>query len=234
MKKSLLVAVCVVFGTAVVATQWYMALSIRALSHRMDVTERSNRMPEAPAPLPTQPLSLRGAPTKGSWSARLALIEYSDFKCPYCAAFSRQTLPLLEQEYVQTGKVLLAFRHLPLRDLHPTAPDASRAAECAKQQNQFWPMHNWLFQNPKNEAYSEGATSVGIEPARFASCMSDSHVPSITADVTSADQLKIVGTPTFFLGSLRSDGTMIAQERIRGAVSLDRFRQSIDKALGGS
>src|SRR3954469_17929551 len=126
MKQNIFAAVFVVTGAAVVATQWYMALNIRALARRIEVVEKGNRMPEVAAPLPTEPLPIRGAATKGSWSARLALLEYSDFKCPYCAAFTRQTLPVIEREYVQTGQVLLAFRHLPLRDLHPTATDAAR------------------------------------------------------------------------------------------------------------
>ena len=99
-------------------------------------------------------------------------------------------------------------------------------------------MHDWLFQNVKDltdVTYdNDHAKRLGLSSGTFASCMSNQSTSTISADVASAGRLNITGTPTFFVGSLQSDGTMIVRERIHGAVSVDRFRESINKALRGS
>src|SRR3989339_930155 len=69
-------------------------------------------------PVPSRPVSLEGAPIRGSADARMALIVYSDFECPYCRRFARETLPLLQERYVKGGDLLIAFRHLPLERIH--------------------------------------------------------------------------------------------------------------------
>lgn len=88
---------------------------------------------EAAVPIPSLPVSLEGAAIKGNASAPIALIEFSDFQCPYCAAFARETLPQLEAMYVGSGKVLVAFRHLPLPTIHPFSRAAAEAAVCNRQ-----------------------------------------------------------------------------------------------------
>ena len=103
----------------------------------------------APAALPTEPLSVEGATLKGDMRAGVALIVYSDFECPFCSRFALDTWPSLEQKYVSTGKVRVAFRHLPIESIHRYALKASEAAACADQQAKFWPMHDVLFKNPK-------------------------------------------------------------------------------------
>jgi protein-disulfide isomerase len=73
-----------------------------------------------PAPaVPAAPISLDGAALKGSPDARAVLIIYSDFECPYCARFANDTWPAIEEKYVTTGKVRVAFRPLPLERIHP-------------------------------------------------------------------------------------------------------------------
>lgn len=236
MTVKLSTAVLALAGLTMVGTQWYTVFTIRDLARRVETVDRRTRPQEAP-PLPAEPLPLRGAPTKGSWSAHVALLEYSDFHCTFCTAFARDTLPQLEQDYVATGKVLFAFRHLPIEELHPHAVAAARAAACAAEQNRFWPMHDWLFHHDKGRVavrYNEHASELGLAPEAFASCMTTSGAAAVTADIASAAPLRIVGTPTFFVGELRADGTMLVKERIRGAIGVDGFRQSLDKALSGS
>jgi hypothetical protein len=95
------------------------------------------------------PVSLAGATLQGSPSAKVAVIEYLDFECPYCGKFARETLPALDAGYIRTGKVLLAVRHYPLPN-HQLAVKAAEAAECAGEQGKFWEMHLRLFQEPRN------------------------------------------------------------------------------------
>jgi hypothetical protein len=92
-------------------------------------------------PVPVDPIEIEGAATKGSSGAKIAIVEFSDFECPFCGAFSREILPTLDRDYIRPGKVKLIFRHLPLQ-IHPFAVRAAQAAECAEQQGRFWPLHD--------------------------------------------------------------------------------------------
>ena len=99
----------------------------------------------APIPVPTEPVPLEGAPILGNPEAPVAIVEFSDFACPFCGRFSKDILPELKAKYIDTGQVLLAFRHLPLDRIHPRARPAAEAAECASRQGKFWRFHDLLF-----------------------------------------------------------------------------------------
>ena len=81
---------------------------------------------------------------KGDANAPVAIIEYSDFQCPYCRKFYEDTLPTLIKEYVDTGKAKLVYRHFPL-EFHPAALVSAQASECAAEQGKFWEMHDAIF-----------------------------------------------------------------------------------------
>ena len=93
--------------------------------------------PPGPA-LPSQPLALDADELASSASARVAMIIYSDFECPFCGRFARETLPTLKTQYVESGQLVLAFRHLAL-ERHRLAIPAATAAECAGRQGHFGP-----------------------------------------------------------------------------------------------
>src|SRR5262245_41540414 len=107
-------------------------------ARRIDFAQRLEPANGQPLRPPLVPVSLEGAVTRGDKSARVAIVEYSDFQCPFCIAFTRDTLPDLEKLYVDTGKVLFAFQHLPLENLHPSALLAAQFASCASRQGKFW------------------------------------------------------------------------------------------------
>src|SRR2546430_12022945 len=90
------------------------------------------------------PLAAR---SKGRSDAPITLYEMSDFQCPYCRAFALGTMPLLEQEYITTGKVRLVYINLPLTTVHPNAQAAAQVALCAARQDRFWAMHDMLFRH---------------------------------------------------------------------------------------
>jgi protein-disulfide isomerase len=149
------------------------------------------------APLPSEPVSLEGAQTQGQPAARLALIEYADFACPSCASFARDTLPVLQRDYVVTGRVLFAFRHFPLERLHPLAAKMSAAAECAAVGGRFWAMHDRLFQSPSQLTLPKVmgfAEALGLEPSRYGACVNqDTMAAKIRQDIESA-RAGILGT----------------------------------------
>src|SRR5215510_15815847 len=101
-------------------------------------------VPPAPVPLPTKAISLNGATLQGDPKAKVALIVYSDFQCPFCARFGKDSLPGIQARYVKTGRVLVAFRQFPL-NIHAFARKAAEASLCAGKQGRFWEMHDQLF-----------------------------------------------------------------------------------------
>src|SRR5256712_9092471 len=104
-------------------------------------------------PGPAAPPGARQAPdplaarTRGRSDAPVTVYEMSDFQCPYCREFALGTLPLLEREYVQAGKVRFVYINLPLTSVHKNAASAAEVALCAARQQRFWPMHDLLFRH---------------------------------------------------------------------------------------
>jgi protein-disulfide isomerase len=85
-------------------------------------------------------------PIKGQEDALVTIVEFSDYQCPFSAKFAQEALPQIEEEYIDTGKVKLAFRDFPL-PMHSLAQKASEAARCAGEQNAFWEYHDLIFEN---------------------------------------------------------------------------------------
>jgi protein-disulfide isomerase len=96
---------------------------------------------------PAEPQSLDNAHQMGSKTAPAGLIIYSDFECQYCASFAKGTLPRLIRDYVDSGRLLIAFKHFPLETLHPRAFEVAEFVECSSQQLEFWQIHDRLFAN---------------------------------------------------------------------------------------
>lgn len=90
-------------------------------------------------------VDLGDAPIKGSGDSPITMIEYSDFECPFCGRFYSQTLPTIQSEYIDTGKVKLVYKHFPLRSIHANAQKAAEASICAAEQDKFWDYHDKLF-----------------------------------------------------------------------------------------
>lgn len=162
-------------------------------------------------------------PAWGPADAKVTVIEFSDFQCPYCRRFHDETLPQLRQMY--GDRIRFVYRDLPLTSLHAFAQGAAEAAECADEQGKFWEYHDLLFQNqtalqPADlKAY---AARLGLNQSAFDACV-DSHkyADEVNADVQAASDAAITGTPTFFING----------RRLVGAQPLSAFQQAIDAAL---
>src|SRR2546425_890321 len=123
---------------------------------------------QAPLPPPSSdPLAARA---KGRSDAPVTVYEMSDFQCPYCRSFALTTMPLLEKEYVQTGKVRFVYINLPLTTRHPNAAAAAELAMCAARQGKFWPLHDLLFQH-------QDAWAPRKDPAPYLLALGDSAGP---------------------------------------------------------
>jgi protein-disulfide isomerase len=191
--------------------------------------------PRPSIPVPAEPLSLEGAPVLGSLTAPVGIIEFADFECPYCSRFTTETLPELRRKYIDAGKVLVAFRHLPLPN-HQRAQPAAISADCAAQQGRFWPMHDRLFVNPRQLADADlagHAVAAGLDMAKFNACVATQSSDGIDTDIALARRLKISGTPTFFIGPLLAGASVNVEAIVAGAKPLADFADGIERVIAG-
>jgi protein-disulfide isomerase len=183
-------------------------------------------------PLPSHPLPLVGR-VKGDMTATVGMIEFADFQCPFCAKFARDIFPGLSKKYIETGKLLFAFRHFPL-SIHQYAPGAAAAAECAGQQGAFWSMHDKLFTDPTHldPASLEGnAQTLKLNIDAYDKCVS-AHQAVVDDDTALARSLQIKGTPVIIIG--RVDGTQLRPTKlIVGAQTEQEFEVPIESVLAG-
>lgn len=190
--------------------------------------------PSVNQPVPEEPLSLELTQTEGYPTAKVVLLEFSDFQCPFCGQFARGTLMSLRREYVDTGKVLLAFAHMPLATIHPYAMKAADAAECAGEQGRFWAMHDRMFADQAKLDVASLKTSaqlLHLDTAAFDRCLSNSAAHRVQANAKEAARLGVSGTPTFFVGTLISAGQVKVLQRFSGALPLDRFRAVLEPLI---
>src|ERR1041385_4228580 len=132
--------------------------------------------PRPEIPPPTERIAIAGHAAKGNPTAKVALMIFSDFQCPFCRRFASDTLPEIQKAYVEAGRVLLIFHHMPLEQLHKQAVPAAAAAQCAERQHKFWEMHDLLFRDGAQldgEGFTADAQSLGMQMKPFATCMSD-------------------------------------------------------------
>jgi len=183
--------------------------------------------------VPSSPLSLEGAALIGDKNAPAAILEFSDFECPYCGAFSTSVLPTIEKEFISTGRLLLAFRHLPLQN-HSRADEAATAAICAADQQQFRALHDALFANPKaldDESLLKYAVSAGLDQDLYRSCLVTTGPTRIKADAAFAKSLGVAGTPAFFVGVIDERRQLVVKKAIRGTKPVSEFTALIAEAI---
>jgi len=193
-------------------------------------TAAPQRRPEPP--LPTEPISLTGASLLGEKTANVAVVIYSDFQCPYCGKFAREVLPIIQSQYVQPGKVLLAFRQFPLSN-HQFAQKAAEAAECAARQCKFWPFHDELFADQRAldvVSLKDRARRLALDEHKFATCLDGETAAVVQEDRESGPPLGIVGTPTFLVGTVLPGGLVKVSQRLVGP-TLVQFRGTLDRLL---
>ncbi|MFN2327131.1 MAG: DsbA family protein [Gemmatimonadales bacterium] len=173
---------------------------------------------------------------KGSADAGVVVFEIADFQCPYCATFAATVAPALDERYVEPGHVHWIFVNLPLHS-HPLAWHAAEAALCAGAAgDQFWPMHDRLFEEQDEwgadsdpaARFATYAADLGVPADPYAACTEGDQVASlILQDLGSAISAGITGTPTFII----MKGQEVV-ERMVGVQSILEWSQVLDNALG--
>ncbi len=185
-----------------------------------------------PIPAPPSVLNVQGEKFRGDSTARVAIVEYSDFECPYCGEYERETSPSVFENYIKTGKVKLFYRDLPL-PMHPHAMSAARAARCSAEQNKYWEMHDSLFARQtalSDPALLDRAQTLGLDRDKFSECLSSKkYADDLEKEVGEAQRLGIDGTPTFFIGTIDANNNVVnIAKRIGGAAPYQVFKSALD------
>jgi protein-disulfide isomerase len=188
-------------------------------------------------PVATTPVSIAGANLVGDPAAKVVMVEYSDFECPYCGRFAREVLPQLERQFVNPGVVAFAFRELPLQSIHPYALRAAEAAECAAEGGKFKPMHDALFGNQQDldeAGLFRRAVRLDLPVPAFSACLDSVGRREVLADVNQAESLGINQTPTFFIGRAVGHDVVRPQVRLNGVQSLSAIASAIKSVVNSA
>lgn len=172
-------------------------------------------------------VNLGHLPAQGKENAKVTLIEFSDFECPFCGKFYSETLPQITKEYIDTGKVKLYYRHYPL-SFHPKATPLALASECANDQGAFWKIHDKIFDNTStistitDDQIKQWGVDLGLDTNSFNKCYDNkTHQSKIDEDFAAGGAVGVSGTPTFFING----------KQLIGAQPFDSFKAIIDQEL---
>ncbi len=145
-------------------------------------------------------------PSKGANDAKVTIVEFSDFQCPFCSR-AEPSVDEVMQKYA--GKVRVVFRHFPL-SFHENAAKAAEAAACADEQGKFWEMHKQLFANQNKlvlPELKEHAKTIGLDTAKFNECLDGGKMKAkVDADMEAGKKAGVNGTPAFFINGVMLSG----------------------------
>lgn len=167
-------------------------------------------------------------PVLGDKDAPVTIVEFSDYQCPFCAAFVNDTLPTIKQKYIDTGKVKLVYRDFPL-SFHPDAFPAAMLAECVDDlagDEAYYKMHDEIFRTISGgfdyDSMSKFAGGLGVDTAKLKKCFDSNEFKSeISADQKDGEKAGVGGTPGFLV-----NGWLVS-----GAQPFSKFEEVIEKEL---
>lgn len=231
--KAIIIA-AVVVSLSVIGGSFFVADSLERVTAQLEqTTDALENLPVAAAPggRPARPagldpareykIELGDAPVRGPSNAKITIVEWSDFQCPFCNRVG-PTLAQIEKEYGDS--VQIVFKHLPL-EIHPEARAAHAASEAAHRQGKFWAMHDRIFANQRDlrvETLEGYAKEIGLDMGRYRKDVESADVrKAIDADLAQAQKLGVTGTPSFFING----------RNLSGAQPFPNFKRMIDEAL---
>jgi protein-disulfide isomerase len=169
-------------------------------------------------------VSIDDDPIYGPDTAKITIIEFSDYECPFCQKWSVEVLPRLREKY--GDQIRLVYRDFPLIGLHDNAAPAAEAANCANDQGKYWEYHDLLFSGGRlnRQTYESYAQTLSLNMSEFNACLDDRrYQKEVEADYNYASELGVQSTPTFFINGLA----------LVGAQPFEVFEQVIDMELAG-
>lgn len=170
-------------------------------------------------------------PYLGDKNAPVTFIEFSDFQCPFCRKFWKDTLPQIKKEYIDTGKVKFVYRDFPL-SFHQGAAPAAEGAECAEEQGKFWELHDTIFEEQEKQGsgtiqftaddVKKWAAKIGLNTSKFNQCLdSGKYKAEVEKDIADGTTAGATGTPALFI-----NGRLVV-----GAQPFAAFKVVIDEEL---
>ncbi len=176
-------------------------------------------------PIPHQTIDPGDSPSWGPADAKVTVVEYSDFQCPYCELFYRSTYKLMQQKY--GDKIRFVYKDFPLPQ-HPDAMPAAVASHCAIEQGKFWEYHDALFSNQQDlskDALIRYAGQIGLDVPKFTDCFqTGKYQAKVNQNLQSGINYSANSTPTFFING----------DHFAGAYSFDQMSQILDYYLSRS
>ena len=206
-----------------------LSSDMKRLSGRVDKIEAMIPVRKKPRKVN---VSLGDSPWLGDSKAKLGIVEFADYQCPYCRRFYIQTFPRLQKSYIDAGKLALIVKDFPL-DFHPKAMGATLVLHCAGKQDstKFWDVQGELFTHQNrlgSVLYKELVKKYGLNQRQFDACINDADQKKrIEASLEYAQTLGVRGTPTFFIGRIDGDQLVDATPLV-GAQPYPAFTRIID------
>jgi protein-disulfide isomerase len=217
----------------------------RTLYATLTKDAKPSAQPAQPQPAPRVEVAIGDAPVRGKASAKVTVIEFSDFQCPACGRAEPTVQALMQQ---LGDNVKLVWKNLPL-EMHPFAHEAAEAALAAGAQGKFWEMHDKLFANQQaldRQSLERYAAELHLNIVQFKRALNThAFAAQVDADMQQAQKLGLSGTPTFFvdgqrIGNWTTELSTTAQNNLARAQAAARPRpgrpdpDSVYRALVGS
>jgi len=176
---------------------------------------------------------LNNAPSIGDKEAEVVVIEFTDFQCPYCKKHEMKTFTQLKESYMDTGKIQYVVKDFPL-SFHGQAKPAAIAANCAGEQQSYWPMRHKIFENQRNlgqEQFKSFAEQLQLDQQVFSQCLENlQQAEKVEQNIAYADQIGISSTPSFVIARKKND-RLENIKIIAGAQSYKNFSRVLDAML---
>ena len=145
----------------------------------------------------------------GNKNAKVTVIEFSDYQCPFCRTFWKDTFGQLKKDYMDTGKIKFVYRDYPL-GFHPSSHISAEASECAEDEGKYWEMHNKIFAEQEKKGQGtisytaddlkQWASEIGLNKTKFAQCLDSSkYKAEVDRDLADGSAAGVTGTPSFFI-----------------------------------
>lgn len=170
-------------------------------------------------------------PSLGNKNAKVTVIEFSDYQCPFCRTFWKESFSQLKKEYIDTGKVKFVYRDYPL-SFHPMAEPSAQAGECADEQGKYWEFHDKIFGEEDKKGQGTvtytvqdlklWASQIGLNQVKFNQCLdSGKYKAEVQKDFDDGNSAGVSGTPSIFI-----NGRLVV-----GAQPYASFKAIIDEEL---
>ena len=213
-------------------------LEIKVLLSKIAIPLPSQQL--APQPPPQENIigtefDIGENPVIGSETSKIIMTEFTDYQCPFCGRYARETFPKIKEQYIDKGAIRYTVIDQPLIQMHPEAAKGAEAAHCAKDQGKFWEMHEEIMSRQEDlNDLSSYAKSLSLNIEEFDNCLkTEKYKETVIKNMELANKLEIVGVPSFIIGTVDENDSRKVKSIfiIRGAIPLDAFQRGLDSVL---